>query len=156
MSIEDKNAFINYLERDIENLEIGIREMVLTKINDTNTFSIEFNFFKKKINELCFNIISADKDCLDSEVLRERFELFKKIFIKSSGLENMTAISFKNSVHTQIPEKLDLIYLLYYEIFKQRIYSSNEVKNVFQRIFEEWKITFEEKKFPVVIKVIFP
>lgn len=156
MNIEDKNAFINYLERDIENLEIGIREMVLTKINDTNTFSIEFDFFKKKINELCFNIISPDKDCLDSEVLRERFELFKKIFIKSSGLENITAISFKNSVHTQIPEKLDLIYLLYYEIFKQRIYSSNEVKNVFQRIFEEWKTTFEEKKFPVVIKVIFP
>lgn len=156
MNIEDKNTFINYLERDIDNLEIGMKEMVLTKINDTNTFSIEFDFFKKKVNELCFNIISLNKDCLDSEVLRERLELFKKLFIKSSGLENITAISFKNRVHTHIPEKLDLIYLLYYEIFKQRIYSSNEVKNVFERIFEEWIITFEEKMFPVVIKVIFP
>ena len=156
MSIEYKNIFINYLERDIENLEIGIREMILTKINDSNTFSIEFDFFKKKVNELCFNIISPNNNWIDSEVLRERFELFKKIFIKSSGLENITAISFKKNIPAQIPEKLNLIYLLYYEIFKQRIYSSNEVRTVFERIIVEWKITFEDKKFPVVIKVIFP
>ncbi len=112
MSIEDKNAFIYYLERDIENLEIGIKKMVLTKINDSNTFSIEFDFFKKKINELCFNIISPNKNWIDSKVLRGRFELFKKIFIKSSGLENITAISFNKNIHTQIPEKLDLINII--------------------------------------------
>lgn len=148
--------FLIYIEKDIKKLENGLKEQILAIINKECTFSIELSFFKENVNKHCFNYISSENNISITEILRERLELIKKIFITHFELENITVISFKNHIHYNFPKKIELFYLLYYEIFKQKIHSSDEVRNIFRNILEEWKLSFEQKKFPVLIKVIFP
>ncbi|MBA7682833.1 hypothetical protein ES703_91188 [subsurface metagenome] len=164
-----RENFKELIEKDINCLiqnRSGID--IFNKFNELKLdFSMDLTFFKRFVNKFCFKSSKAEKtkelyvegaqiDAQNNNNLVEnKLLLFKQIFFSNSNINEVEYIAFKSKMLQKLPDRIELLYLLYYKIFKIKIVSDKSIKQIYDLILEEWRSTIQNQKFSVKIFTLY-
>lgn len=121
-------------------------------------FSIKLEFFKVMIDDLCFKKKNGEEPTdlnKFNKNLEERLDLFKKVLFSDSKIKELEYVSFKGDIQQKLPDKLDLLYRFYYEVFRNKILITRDIPSIIDSILAERRDIFQKLKFPTIITVIF-
>ena len=161
ISTELLEMFKSLISKDItllieETSKIDIFKKIFKENID---FSIKFEFFKVMIDSLCFKIKNGD-DPTDlhksNKNLEERLDLCEKVLFSDSKIKELEYVSFRGAQQQKLPDKLDLFYRFYYEVFRNKILIARDIPSIIDSILAERREIFQKFKFPTNMYVLFP
>jgi len=106
-------------------------------------FSIKLEFFKVMIDDLCFKKKNGEEPTdlnKFNKNLEERLDLFKKVLFSDSKIKELEYVSFKGDIQQKLPDKLDLLYRFYYEVFRNKILITRDIPSIIDSILAERRI----------------
>ena len=105
-------------------------------------------FIKKKNGEEPTGLHKFNKN------LEERLDLCEKVLFPDSKIKELKYVSFKGSLQQRLPDKLDLFYRFYYEVFRNKILNARDIPSIIDSILAERREIFQKLKFQTKISVV--